>query len=157
MTQLSERTLVHAPLASAKDLVNGVFRAQTPTGAKHAHFVLHAGDAKQAAMVDASLVHRAGDMTPRYAIRWSAENDGPFPIFDGQLIVQADEVYEMFWLALDGSYAPPGGAAGLLFDAVAGRHIAAATARAFLEHLRNHIEMTFTDSERSKAVRAGRS
>lgn len=154
MTELSERMLIHAPLASAKDLVDSVFTAHSPIGAKHAHFMLNAGDAKQAAIVDAALVHRAGDMTPRYSIRWSPENGGPYPVFDGQLMVEADEVYEKFWLVLTGNYTPPGGAAGMLFDAVAGRLIAAATARTFLDNIREQVEMTFAAQEHAKGVRA---
>jgi hypothetical protein len=150
MTKIANRTLVHAPLASAKSLIEAVFSAHTPAGADDARFILRAGENKHPAVVQVANARQVGDMTPRYAIHWSAESGGPYPVFEGQLIVEADEVYECFWLAMAGGYVPPGGAVGALFDIVAGRRIADSTAQAFLEELRRQIEFTFADREHAK-------
>ncbi len=153
MTKIFEQTLVRAPLASASAFLATVLRTHTPEGSDNAHMVLHAGDAQQGVIVTVSTVHHYGDMTPRFHIHWMAERAAGFPVFDGELLVASDENYESFQLVLDGSYAPPGGIAGAVFDAAIGRHIAQVSARDFLASLRLQIEALFRDQERTKAVR----
>lgn len=68
-----------------------------------------------------------------WKLHWSPAGGGPYPDFDGELTVRADEDYTSCLLELQGAYRPPGGLAGEAFDTVAGRKIASATARALLE------------------------
>jgi hypothetical protein len=149
--QLSlEKQLVHAPLASAPHLIEAVLREHVPPNGSGSRIVLRAGGVAQAAIVGIRAIHRPADMTPRFAVHWEAEGDGPYPIFEGELHVEADEDYQTFFLTLEGGYEPPGGAAGQVFDAVIGRHVAIASARGLLQQLCTEIESLFAAEERRK-------
>jgi hypothetical protein len=113
--------------------------------------VLRAGKVAQPAVALIERVKHPGDMTPRYSIRWEAEGGGTYPEFDGELIVQADQDYNGFWLILTGAYVPPGGLAGRAFDATVGRRIASSTVRDLLREIRVDIEARFRAQEQSKA------
>jgi hypothetical protein len=56
-------------------------------------------------------------------------------------------------LVLDGSYEPPLGSAGRIFDAVVGRRIAHATAADLLTHMRDYIEISYRETEAAKQAR----
>jgi len=73
------------------------------------------------------------------AIAWSPVGGGPFPSFSGTLMAW-EEDERTSSIGLDGSYEPPLGAAGRLFDAAAGRRIARATALEFLGKIREVVE-----------------
>ena len=148
-----EKQLVHAPLAAAPHLIAAVLHEHLAPKGFGSRIVLHAGGVAQAAIVQISPIHRPADMTPRFAVRWEAEGDGPFPIFEGELNVEADEDYQSFFLTLEGGYEPPGGAAGQVFDAVIGRHVAVAAARGLLAQLCAEIEAGFAAEERTKPAK----
>jgi hypothetical protein len=150
MTSIVEKELVHAPLASADRLLQGFFAAHPAPDGAGARIVLRAGEAAQPAIVGITRAHRPGDMTPRYAIHWEAEGPGLYPNFDGELSVEADEDYNAFWFVLNGTYVPPGGVAGQLFDAAIGRRIADATARGLLGEMRVETEAIFAAQESTK-------
>jgi hypothetical protein len=84
-----------------------------------------------------------------WQIHWRPQA-GPYPEFDGQLTVRADETYESARLELTGSYRPPGGALGAAFDWAAGSRIASATARALLARLGDEMKSRYEDDERAK-------
>jgi hypothetical protein len=121
MTSLVERDLILAPLASADRVLRAFF-------------------ASHPAIASVEPVRRPGDRTPRYSIHWEAENGGPHPKFDGELIVEPDETFNGFWLILTGAYVPPGDIAGQAFDAAFGRSFARAAARDLLREIRVEIE-----------------
>jgi hypothetical protein len=150
MTTIVEKELVHAPLASADRLLQAFFAAHPAPEGPGARIMLRAGDAAQPAIVELRRAHRPQDMTPRYAIHWEAEGGGLYPNFDGELSVEADEDYNAFWFVLNGTYVPPGGVPGQLFDAAIGRHIAEATARGLLIEMRSETEAIFAAQESSK-------
>jgi hypothetical protein len=83
-------------------------------------------------------------------VHWSPVGGGPYPDFDGQITVRADEDYTSCILEIQGEYRPPGGAAGKAFDAVVGRKIASATARALLEQIARDL------IERYQTIQAAR-
>jgi hypothetical protein len=150
MTSIVEKDLVHAPLASADRLLQAFFAAHPEPDGAGAHIVLRAGEAAQAAIVTLKRAHRPADMTPRYAIHWEAEGGGLYPNFDGELSVESDEDYNAFWFVLNGSYEPPGGVAGQLFDAAVGHRIAETTARGLLSEMRAETEAIFAAQESAK-------
>ena len=76
---------------------------------------------------------------------------GPYPEFDGELTVRADETYESCRLELRGAYRPPAGALGAAFDHAVGNRIAAATAQAFLERIGAELVARYAADERAKA------
>lgn len=75
---------------------------------------------------------------------------GPYPEFDGELTVRADETYESSRLELQGSYRPPGGALGAAFDLAVGARIASATARALLDRIGSEMESRYRRDEAGK-------
>lgn len=76
---------------------------------------------------------------------------GPYPDFDGELTVRADETYASCLLELQGSYRPPGGALGAAFDRTVGHHIAKATAQALLQRIGAELEARYVADEKTKA------
>jgi hypothetical protein len=156
MTNIAERELVHAPLAAAADLIAVFLTDNAAPGGSGARVVLEAGHFNQPATVTVNLNHQRGDMTPRYTVHWEAEgySSDMFPVFDGILLVESDEDYNSFWLAIDGTYEPPGSLAGKMFDAVLGHRIAAETTRNLLSRVRESIETHFQREERDKVREA---
>jgi hypothetical protein len=75
----------------------------------------------------------------RLAIRWVPTGHGPYPTFEGVLCV-SDEGSGFSRLAIDGSYRPPFGAAGALFDAALGKKLAESAVRELLTNLKAAIE-----------------
>lgn len=85
-------------------------------------------------------------------IHWQPEGGGPFPAFSGMLAAEAIEGPGAdSLLALDGSYEPPGGGAGRVFDEAIGYAIARACARTLLEQLRDGAEAEY----RTQTARLG--
>jgi hypothetical protein len=84
-----------------------------------------------------------------WRVHWEPKA-GPYPVFDGELTVRADETYESSLLELKGSYRPPGGAFGAAFDEVVGKHVASATAQALLERIGAELEVCYAQDEKSK-------
>jgi hypothetical protein len=150
MSEISVKDLVRAPLASADQLLNAFFAAHPAPNGDGARVTLRAAEMAQPAIVALSKAHRPDDMTPRYAVHWEAEAGGPFPVFDGELTIGADEDYSAFWLVLNGAYEPPGGVAGKVFDAVLGHRIAESTAAGLLAEMRADIENRFFAQEQAK-------
>ncbi len=94
--------------------------------------------------------HAPGDMTPRFRVQWAPEKPGPFPLFTGELAVEAADDYDTFTLCLTGDYTPPLGIVGKGFDIAVGNHIAQATASDLLHRLRDQIERQFRADEARK-------
>ena len=150
MSHISERVIVRAPLAWAERLLAAFFAANPAPAGEGARVILHAAEVSEPAIVTLTKAHRPEDMTPRCAVHWQAEGGGAFPEFDGFLTVEADEDYNSYWLAIDGSYKPPGGLAGKIFDAVIGHRIAVATTRNLLISSRETAETVFNREEALK-------
>ncbi len=71
-----------------------------------------------------------------YAITWQPAGGGPFPAFDGTLILWSEEHPAACYLELDGTYEPPlGHVVGAAFDATIGHLIAERTATQFLHDI----------------------
>lgn len=83
-------------------------------------------------------------------VTWRPEGGAFFPSFDGRLTVRHDEQYKQCVLELEGSYRPPLGAAGAVFNRLIGRTIAAATARELLERFGSLMEERYRREERMK-------
>ncbi len=84
-----------------------------------------------------------------WKIHWKAPH-GPYPEFDGELTVRADEDYPTSILELTGNYRPPLGAAGVVFDAIAGSRIADATAKELIRSLGHAMEQQYDAEEKAK-------
>lgn len=75
-------------------------------------------------------------------IRWRPHGGGPYPVFRGTLSVE-EGVGNFCRLDLDGSYVPPLGVAGAVFDAVVGHRIAVNAARQLLDEIKTGFELAF--------------
>lgn len=93
-------------------------------------------------------------MDQPWRIHWTPEGGGPYPDFDGELTVRADDDYTNCVLELVGEYKPPGGMLGKSFDLVAGSRIAALTARALLERLGEEFVARYNEEESQKGAPA---
>jgi hypothetical protein len=150
LTTLSEKDLVLVPLASAEPLLRTFFAVHPGPEGTSARLVLRAGNATHP-VIAIERVQRPDAMTPCYSIHWDSEGGSPYPAFDGELTVDADEDYNGFWVVLTGAYIPPGGAAGQFFDAAIGNRIARSTARSLLRQMRVEVEALYHAQVQSKA------
>jgi hypothetical protein len=108
---------------------------------------LHAGDLTIERLADIKIKHaRAYPGFEIMEIAWKAHDGGPYPIFRGTLSVE-DVGGNFSRLDLDGSYDPPLGIAGALFDKVVGHRIALAAARALLDEIKTGMELAFQTGE----------
>lgn len=81
------------------------------------------------------------NLNDEIAISWKASEDGlVYPAFSGWLIVWSEDQPKRSFIELRGTYEPPLGNAGVIFDAAVGRRIAEHTARLFLEDLRKAVD-----------------
>jgi len=85
-----------------------------------------------------------------WKIHWTPEGGGPYPDFDGELTVRADEDYPTSILELTGKYRPPMGVAGAIFDAMAGSQIAKLTAQELLKNIGDKMEEQYNAEEKTK-------
>jgi hypothetical protein len=149
MSDISVKELAHAPFASAGRFLSAFFEAhKNPDG--EARINLRAHGVTQAATVKLTPANVAGDMTPHYAVAWESAAGGIFPVFHGTLSIGAGDDYDVFWLVLEGSYQPPGGLAGKVFDAVVGHRAALETAQGLLAEIREDTEKRFAVEEAAK-------
>jgi hypothetical protein len=84
---------------------------------------------------DGAYVRRSADTL---GVTWESTGGGAYPHFSGSIHIEP--LHSHSRLILEGSYEPPFGAAGQLFDAVVGRRIAEAAAARLLASLRSSLE-----------------
>lgn len=79
-------------------------------------------------------------------IDWNAGDD-PFPTFEGTLVTWAEGDPSRSFVELDGSYEPPFGAAGEIFEEAIGHEIAGRTARSLLDDIAAFVAAARTRSQ----------
>jgi hypothetical protein len=84
----------------------------------------------------------ADELNRIVSLSWMPEG-GPYPAFSGTVVADAAVDTEGSVVSISGRYAPPGGMAGGVFDALLGRRIARATIRELLERIRDGIEAEY--------------
>lgn len=144
MTQIHESTTVNVPftqiLTLADHYAKGLPRNKDGAGT----IVLHAHIANLEFERDALLAiapTRAYPGVQVFSITWRDREGGPFPVFRGTLCAEDEDRY-LCRLDLDGGYDPPGGLAGVAFDAVIGHNIAREVARELLATFKAAFEAT---------------
>lgn len=89
---------------------------------------------RKATLIDIGMAHGRGDRV-LVEIAWQSASLAPlFPVFAGQLSVSESEI------VLDGRYAPPLGAVGLLLDQALLHFVARRTAAALVERMAREFE-----------------
>lgn len=95
----------------------------------------------------------AANLTARYGIGWEPGTTArgiPTPGFNGTLTLRAGEDYSECELELAGSYEPPGGSAGNIFDEAIGRRIAHSTLNALLAGVGRGLRVAYEETEAAK-------
>lgn len=155
-TTIYERHLTNCPYVRARaylnDSVEGVIRN---TGVARLPLKASLPLLKGAIEKDVLVTYRRGVDPLRFdepwLIHWTPEGGGPYPDFNGELTVRADESYRRAVLEIRGEYTPPLGRFGQAFDLVLGAKIASRTARALLQEIARDMERYFSQEEEFKA------
>jgi hypothetical protein len=160
VSTLNEQINVRCSLNQASRLVHRFFRAHGNADGDIARLRLHISarvpGASEPMTIErvalATIVPRnvPGAMLGQYAVTWTPEDHGPYPMFVGTLAITSGDDYDSFFISLSGEYAPPFGAFGAAFDALIGHRIAEATARNLLETMASEIESDFRAAEAAK-------
>lgn len=152
MSQLFERRVVHCPYHLAQQYLGKTvgLRAESGEGSLLTLTVSGPGfDLSKDVRVTFAPAVDPMHFDQPWRIHWKP-HAGPYPEFDGELTVRADETYETSVLELQGSYRPPGGALGAAFDWAAGSRIATATAQALLRRIGDGMEANYRRDELAK-------
>jgi hypothetical protein len=153
MTDLHERCYVSAPFVRARaflhETIEDAMRARKPRLTKLT-VSYPGGEISKNVLVTYRKAIDPMHFDEPWDVHWTPEGGGPYPDFDGALIVRADENYTSAILELDGAYRPPLGAAGAVFDAVLGSKIASITAQALLAGIATEIEQRYRREEDAK-------
>ncbi|HUY40894.1 MAG TPA: hypothetical protein VMV82_04940 [Candidatus Dormibacteraeota bacterium] len=156
MGQLTERAFVACPYHRAREyLAAGVGERINSGEAMTLRVPLAGIELKKDVVVTFSPGIDPMHMDQPWRVHWTPEGGGPYPDFDGELTVRADEDYTSSVLELVGDYRPPGGALGQAFDAVVGSHIATLTARNLLKRLGDEFEARYGTEEEQKRHEKG--
>jgi hypothetical protein len=152
MTQVSEHRVIQCPYHLAQRYLAEDVHGLAASG-KKSHLTLTIS-VPGLELVKDVLVTFGPSVDPMHfdqpwQIHWKPQA-GPYPDFDGELTVRADETYKSALLELTGSYRPPGGALGAAFDWAAGSRIASATARALLARLGDEMKSRYQADEKAK-------
>lgn len=160
MSKLKETAIVETPFAQAADLVeNYLLKSADANGKLTLHLTASGAGMNLPGVqlerpVDVTFDRISGpNETIVFRLSWEAVGDGFFPAFSGTLTVAEDETYKTCRLILEGTYHPPLGIAGAVFDAVLGSRIAHATATELLEKLRAFLNAGYQEVEREKRLR----
>lgn len=154
-TTIYERQLTNCPYARARqylhESIQGSMRRESASVLPlKANLPLVKGALEKNVLVS----YRKGEDPLRFdepwIVHWTPEGGGPYPDFDGELTVRADESYRRAVLELRGEYKPPLGTFGQAFDLVVGAKIAAGTARTLLKEIARAMESYFQAEERFK-------
>jgi hypothetical protein len=163
---LSERIIIAVPLNRAPYFLEKFFADRRPASGNQTTLQLTVPGLPRGVTLEHNVLAtfaREGSWSgwnDSADVSWQPEGGGPFPTFHGKLRIVADEDYESAWLAIEGSYVPPGGVAGQVFDATVGHSIAKGTAQELLRELKTAVEQYHVDEERAKPAStfsAGRS
>ncbi len=151
MSTIVARINIACPLASAARHLEQYFAVHQQADGTHAVIDLSVNSTlKHSVIVKMQRKHVAGEMTPHYSVGWTPQGGGPFPDFAGELAIEADDDYNSCFLQLDGSYEPPLGLPGKMFDAMLGKTIAQSTGDHLLQTIRDFIEHDFRLEEARK-------
>lgn len=151
MSELLERRVVRCPYHLAQGYLAGIVAARTAAPGTLTLTAAFPGvELVKELLVTYEPARDPMHFDQPWRVHWKPKS-GPYPEFDGELTVRADENYESSLLELQGSYLPPGGAAGAAFDAAIGKRIASATAQALLERVGAELEESYQRDERSKS------
>lgn len=138
-------TTVHAGKYVACPFSASIEYAENTLRDRHELVVSPGPQLGECVAVDAKVTDDLTDPVRRHdalLLAWQPKHLGLFPDFHGALTVRPK--LRGSYLRLQGSYDPPAGFLGRLFDAVAGRFIATLTMRRLLNQIGGAVEAQWT-------------
>lgn len=151
MAELAERAYVKCPYHRARGYLASGIGERIGSGGKITLRVPIAGiELKKDVIVTFEPGTDPMHMDQPWRVHWTPDGGGPYPDFDGELTVRADEDYPSCVLELAGEYRPPGGALGEAFDYVLGARIAALTGQTLLKRLGDEFVSRYNEEEARK-------
>jgi hypothetical protein len=152
MAHLTQRRVVHCPFTLARGYLSDDLTAKAASGeAGVMTLSVNAGPLDISKRV--AVTFRSDGVLTRFEQPWHLHwtpSTKAYPEFDGELTVRADETYATARLELSGSYHPPGGPFGAVFDWFAGHRLATKTAQSLLERLGSQMEGRYVREEAEK-------
>jgi hypothetical protein len=156
MSELLERRIVQCPYHLAQGYLAQIVEGRADsgkTGPLSLSIAVPGGELVKNVVVNFGRAVDPMHFDQPWQIRWKPQG-GPYPDFEGELTVRADETYATSQLELRGAYRPPGGALGEVFDWAVGARIARATAQALLERIAGGMETRYSHDEAAKTAGA---
>ena len=155
MSEIRERVFVACPLAHAHRYLADVLPTESSGGQPLALRVPPPGGHGGAELEECVTVQCAPLMDPSHEsavwrISWAPRSPAIFPAFDGRISIKGGEDYRTCRLVLEGSYEPPLGLPGRVFDAALGHRIAQTTVRELLRTIAERMEASFRADEAEK-------
>jgi len=147
MSRVEQSIAVHCPLTIGPTHLGNWFRAHALPDGETASIELEVA-APIIGLTKAMSVHRSAIATlrsvppptsgeARYRVHWGPKIAGPFPLFTGELVLEAVSTRDSLSLRLHGNYAPP---PAFLGHDVIGNRLAVATAHQLLLGIRDFVE-----------------
>jgi hypothetical protein len=90
----------------------------------------------------------AQNLNDTFYVDWVPSGDGPYPTFTGFMNVYPENDPRFSRLEIDGTYIPPGGLLGRVFDAAVGRRMARTSVADFVNRLAMDIAPAFSSPTR---------
>ncbi len=156
MSTLYQKRHIACPYNRAQDILAKTLQPSASSGQPQVLLLALSDTASAAAGLSKEVVVTFGvaidpmHFDQPWNVHWHPKGGGLYPDFDGLLTVRADDTYKTAILELVGTYEPPLGAIGEVFDTVVGTRIASATARELLRKLGDDIENEYRESEHAK-------
>jgi hypothetical protein len=88
------------------------------------------------------------NLNDTFYVDWAPAGDGPYPTFSGFMNVYSENDPRFSRLEVDGTYVPPGGLLGRVFDAAVGRRMARTSMADFIDRLATEIAPAFSSPTR---------
>ncbi len=149
MTRVYAKRDVHCPFSATIDMIkhlhdSGAGHRVGPFSSIRTH--VHCDIAEIRDLTDGTRIHEA------LTFRWRAHSWIPLPVMSGLITVRPNGLATE--LRMEGTYVPPLGPPGQLFDRLIGHRIAQRTVNRFLDELRNFIEQERQKERRDHAITA---
>lgn len=116
---------------------------------------VHLGETRRDALsIDHDIVMRfrrgpdPQGLNDTFYVDWAPTGGGPYPTFTGFMNVCSEDDPRLSRIEIDGTYIPPGGLLGRLFDASIGKRIAQASLTDFVDRLAADITPAFSSYTR---------
>jgi len=161
MSDIRERVFVACPLAHARRYLARVLPVDSPVPQRlELRLPVPVPGAAGAGLEHEVIATWSPAQDPTHEsepwhLSWAPRNRRLYPSFDGTLAIMAGEDYESCRLVLEGSYVPPLGVAGEVFDAAVGRRIAEATGRELLRTIASRMEEAYRADAAQKQAPGG--